>query len=395
MRPEAPARYRVSMVERSWRRFRLTLATRMILRNLERQPVRTGLSVLGIGFAVAVLLVGLCFIDIINLLMDQQFTMSMRQDATVSFVQPRSGRVEYDVEHLPGVMDFEPMRAVPARLRVGQRTRTLAITGLPPAPHLNRVVDRSGLVHALPENGLVLSAILGRILGVTPGQSVQVEVLEGRRPVRDMPVAALVDDTIGLQAYMRLDAVQRLLRESATLSGAAVTLDASAMGRFYATVKAVPAVAGIALKSVALQNFKETMAENMNLQIFFNVIFAGIIAFGVVYNSARISLSERERELASLRVLGFTRGEISLILLGELAVLTIASLPVGAAIGYSLGALVVGGFNNEVYRLSFVVSPATVAWSFLVVIAAAFVSGLVVRRRLDHLDLVAVLKTRE
>ena len=162
-----------------------------------------------------------------------------------------------------------------------------------------------------------------------------------------------------------------------------------------ATVKAVPAVAGIALKSVALQNFKETMAENMNLQIVFNVIFAGIIAFGVVYNSARISLSERERELASLRVLGFTRGEISLILLGELAVLTIASLPVGAAIGYSLGALVVGGFNNEVYRLSFVVSPATVAWSFLVVIAAAFVSGLVVRRRLDHLDLVGVLKTRE
>ena len=149
------------------------------------------------------------------------------------------------------------------------------------------------------------------------------------------------------------------------------------------------------MRDVALQNFRETMAQSMNLQIFFNVMFAGIIAFGVVYNSARVSLSERARELASLRVLGFTRAEISLILLGELAILTVSALPIGAAIGYLLGALIMAGFNNEMYRLSFVVSPATVAWSFFVVIAAAFASGLVVRRRLDHLDLVGVLKTRE
>jgi putative ABC transport system permease protein len=174
-----------------------------------------------------------------------------------------------------------------------------------------------------------------------------------------------------------------------------VTLDPAAVDRFYASVKLVPAVAGVALTTLTLQNFRETMAENMNLQIMVNVMFAGIIAFGVVYNSARVSLSERERELASLRVLGFTRGEISLILLGELALLTLVALPLGAVIGYLLGEMISSGFNNEVYRLSFVVTPATVAWSFLVVIAAAFVSGLVVRRRLDRLDLVAVLKTRE
>jgi putative ABC transport system permease protein len=157
----------------------------------------------------------------------------------------------------------------------------------------------------------------------------------------------------------------------------------------------MPAVAGVALRELTLQNFRETMAENMNLSIFFNVIFAAIIAFGVVYNSARVSLSERTRELASLRVLGFTRAEISLILLGELALLTVAALPVGAAIGYLLGQLIMLGFNNEIYRLSFVVSPSTVAWAFLTVIGAACISGLVVRRRLDHLDLVGVLKTRE
>jgi putative ABC transport system permease protein len=292
-------------------------------------------------------------------------------------------------------MDVEPMRTVPVRLRVGHRSRTLAITGLPEAPELSRVVDREAGARTLPPEGVVLSKMLGEILAVGPGDLLRVEVLEGMRPVRDIPVSALVDDSLGLQAYMRLDAVHHLMRESATVTGAAITLDPAQVERFYADVKLMPAVAGVALREMTLRNFRETMAENMNLTIFINVIFAGIIAFGVVYNSARVSLSERSRELASLRVLGFTRGEISLILLGELAILTVLALPLGAGIGYLFGLLVMAGFNNEIYRLSFQVAPATAAWAFLTVILAAFVSGLAVRRRLDRLDLVAVLKTRE
>lgn len=395
MRPEPPARYQQSILERPWRRFRPTLVTRMILRNLERQPIRTSVSVLGVSFAVAVLFVGLAFIDVMDVLIDQQFEVVMRQDATVSFVEPRSGRAAYELERLPGVMDIELMRNVPARLRSGNRSRTLAIMGLPPTPHLNRVVDRNGRVLSLPPDGLVLSRMLGGILDVERGDTLQVEVLEGTRPIRDVPVIGMVDDSMGLQAYMQLGAVRRLMREGDVVSGAAVTLDPAAVDKFYATVKTVPAVAAVSLREMMLQNFRATMAENMNIQIFFNVIFAGIIAFGVVYNSARVSLSERERELASLRVLGFTRAEISLILLGELSVVTVTALPIGAFIGYILGELIMTGFNNEVYRLSFTVTSATIAWSFLIVIAAAFVSALVVRRRLDRLDLVAVLKTRE
>jgi putative ABC transport system permease protein len=395
MRPEPPAQYRQSLFERPWRRFRLTLVTRMILRNLERQPVRTFISVLGIAFAVAVLFVGLAFIDVMDVLIAQQFDVAMRQDATVNFVEPRSERAIHAVERLPGVIDVEPMRAVPVRLRAGSRSRTLAIIGLPRTPRLNRVVNRAGHAFALPAQGLVMSRMLGEVLDVVPGSSVQVDVLEGARPVLDVPVVALVDDSMGLQAYMEIDAVRRMMREGGVITGAAVTLDTAATGSFYAKVKTLPVVAGVSLREVMLRNFRDTMAQNMNLQIFINVIFAGIIAFGVVYNSARVSLSERERELASLRVLGFTRAEISLILLGELAIVTVAALPIGAALGYGLGRLIMTGFNNEVYRLSFSVTAATVAWSFLVVIAAAILSGLVVRRRLDRLDLVAVLKTRE
>ena len=395
MRPEPPARYRRSTVERVATRFRLPMATRMVLRNIERQPVRSAVSVVGIGFAVAVLLVGLAFIDVMNNLIDYQFVQAMRQDATVSFVEPRSARAEFEVARLPGAMDVEPLRIVPVRLRSGHRSRTLAITGLPADQRLNRVVDLSGRPVSLPPEGLVLSSLLGDILQVGPGEVLRVEVLEGRRPVRDVVVARLVDDTLGLQAYMRDESLHRMLREGRVSSGVALTVDPAAIDRFYEEVKLMPAVAGVALRELTLQNFRETMAENMNLSIMFNVMFAGVIALGVVYNSARVSLSERSRELASLRVLGFTRGEISLILLGELAVLTLLALPVGAIIGISLGELIMLGFNNEVYRLSFSVLPATVAWSFLTVIAAAFISGMLVRRRLDRLDLVAVLKTRE
>jgi putative ABC transport system permease protein len=395
MRPESPHRYRRSIIERPWGLGRLSHSTRMVLRNIERQPARSLLSVIGIAFAVAVLLVGLSFIDIMDDLITQQFTQTMRQDATMSFVRALSGRAAHDVAHLPGVMEVEPFRSVPARVRVGHRTRTLAISGVLPAPRLNRITDRTRGRVTLPDEGLVVSAMLGEILGIRVGDRVQVEVLEGRRPVFTVPVVRLVDDALGLQAYMHIDAVRHLLREGPTVSGAFVTVDPAARGDFYRDVKFMPAVAGVALREVTLQNFRDTMAESMNLQIFFNVGFAAVIAFGVVYNSARVSLSERARELASLRVLGFTRTEISLILLGELAILTVVALPVGALLGYMLGQGIMLGFSNEIYRLSFTVAPATVAWACLTVVVAAALSGLIVRRRLDRLDLVAVLKTRE
>ena len=395
MRPEPPARYRRSFVESIWLQRHLTHATRMVLRNIERQPARAAASVVGIAFAVAVLLVGFSFLDVMDVLIDQQFVQTMRQDVTVTFVEPRGAQAVHDVRHLPGVMHIEPMRSVPVRLRVGHRSRMLAITGLVATPELSRVVDRTRGPLSLPPDGLVLSKLLADILAVTPGDYVHVESLEGRRPQANVIVSGLVDDSVGLQAHMQIDQLRRFMREGPTVSGVAITVDPAAVNSLYAELKLVPLVAGVALRELTLENFRSTLAENMNLSVFFNVLFAGIIAFGVIYNAARVSLSERARELASLRVLGFTRVEISLILLGELALLTVMALPIGAVIGYGLGYLIINAFNNEVYRMPFLVTPGTVAWTFLAIITAALISGLLVRRRLDRLDLIAVLKTRE
>ena len=395
MRPEPPARYRSSVIEVSWLKGRLTTASRMIVRNLERQPVRAATTIVGIAFAGAILQVGFGFLNAMEELITTQFTVSERQHMTVSFTQPVSADARHAVAHLPGVIGLEPRRTVPVRIRSGHRERTLPIIGLPATPELMRPIDRDQDVIRPAAEGLTLSAILARALGVRPGDAVSVEVLEGARLVRTLPVAGLVDDIFGISAYMEIGALHRLLREDRTLSGAALLIDASREAELVSRLKLVPAVAGVAAKRVVVQNFRDTMAKNMGVMLTFNVVFAAVIAFGVVYNAARVSLSERSRELASLRVLGFTRAEISLILLGELAILTVAALPFGALLGHGLSMLIINSVESEIYRFPFSVDVRVMAVAALTIVAGSMISGLVVRRQLDKLDLVGVLKSRE
>jgi putative ABC transport system permease protein len=284
---------------------------------------------------------------------------------------------------------------VPLDLRSGPRSRRTAITGLPSDPTLFRVVDTSLEPLSLPPAGLVLSASLADVLGVSAGDVVELRVLEGTRPVRQVSVERLVDDYMGASAYMTDEALHRLMREAGLLSGAYLRIDPVEQDRLFDALKLTPAVAGVLLKRAAVDSFRDTIAQNMGIMVTFNVLFACLIAAGVVYNSSRIILSERSRDLASLRVLGFTRREVSGILLGELAVIVVCAIPLGLLLGQVLGGWLVWAMNSELYRFPYIVSPQTRLFAVGVVATAAVVSGLVVRRRVDRLDLVAVLKVRE
>jgi len=395
MRPELPARYRQSVVERSFLLRRLSSASRMVLRNLERQPLRAAASVFGIAFAVAIMMTGLVFIDAMEALVLTQFWIAERQDLALTFSEPRSADAAHELERLPGVLAVETERSVPARITAGHRSRNLAVSGVSPSPRLRRIVDREGHAATVPPSGIVLSKKLAEILGVSRGDLVFLEVLEGQRPAVDVAVSGLVDDTLGLSVYMNKDALHRLMHEGETATAATLLIDPAQESRLVRRLKGMPAVAGTAFKRAVLQSFRKTMALNLNLMIFFNVVFAGVVAFGVVYNAARVSLSERRRELASLRVLGFTISEISTILLGELGLLTLAALPLGAILGYGLSLAIAQTVHSEVFRFPIVVTPQAVGWAFFTVIMAAAVSGFVVRRQLDRLNLVGVLKTRD
>ncbi len=394
MRPEPPARYRRSWLERGAVGRLLPATVRMILRNVGRHPVRTATSIIGISVAVSMLILGTFSMDSLDVLLDQQFFVIQRQDVTVTFVLPRSPRALHEVEHMPGVISAEPIRAVPARLRFAQRSRIVAINGLVAQPELNRVVDVTGAALRLPPGGLVLSTKLAEVLGAEAGDDVIVEVLDGRRPVQRVPIAGTVEEYMGMSVYMEIEALRRMVGEH-SITGAHLQVDAAQAPALYERLKRVPAVAGVTLKRAAIQSFQETLQETFYVMIFFNLLFSGVIAFGVVYNAARVALSERSRELASLRVLGFTRGEISFILLGELALVTWIAIPIGLVLGYVFASLLVVVLDTELYRFPLVISVRTYAFAATAVAVAATLSGLAVRRRLDHLDLVAVLKTRE
>ncbi len=395
MRPEPPGHFRRTLLERLGLGALLTQPARMVVRGLERRPLRALASITGIAFGGAIFIVGIFSLDGMDRMLDVQFGVAQRQDVSVTFVEPVSGSALFEIGRLAGVIRAEPTRSVPVRLRFGHRSRQSAISGMSRDATLQRVIDASLREVRPPADGLVLSDTLARVLGAGTGDTVIAEILEGPRPHREIEVADVVEEYMGASAYMDLDALHRLMHEGRSLSGANLLVDAGHVDELYRRLKRLPAVASVTLQSATLESFDRTVRDMLSVTIFFNVLFAAVIAFGVVYNTARVSLSEREHELASLRVLGFTRGEISSILLGELAVLTLLAVPLGLALGWALSALTVAAYETEVYRIPLVVSPRVLATSAITVIVSAVVSGLAVRRRLDRLDLVEVLKTRE
>ncbi len=395
MRPEPPQTFRPTVVERLGLQRFFSPAVRMILRQMERRPMRALLSALGIALAVSILVLGNFMGDSVQYSIDSFFHLAQRQDVTVLFAEPSAGRVLHDLEHLPGVRRCESFRAVPVRLRLGPRSRRLAIQGLERQGELNQLIDRYQRRVALPADGLVLSRKLAELLDAHIGDTLTVEVLEGIRPVRQMLAVDLVDDFSGTMAYMNRPALNRLMREDSLVSGAYLAVDSAQLEELYGKLKHCPGVAGVVIKEAALRSFRDTIAENLLLIKVFNMTFACIIAFGVVYNSARITLAERARELATLRVIGFSRAEVSRILLGELAVLTAAAIPGGLLLGYAFAALSARSNDTELFRIPLWIEPSTYGFAAVVTLLAALVSGLIVRRQIDRLDLVSVLKAKE
>ncbi len=395
MRPEPPVNYRETLIERIGMKRFFSQPTRMIARHLERRPVKSLLSIIGIAFACSILMLGSFQEDAIDFMVKVQFGLSQRETMSVSFVEPTSYRALYELQSLNGVSYGEPFRAVPVRLRFGHREYRTAIQGVEPGGRLRRLLDTDLVTIRLPADGLVLTDYLGKLLGAGPGDILTVEILEGNRAVQEVPVVALVSEFIGVSAYMRRGALNRLMGEGDAISGVYLAADTAREIDIFAALREMPRVAGTVVREDAIKSFYETMAESILIFTFFIVILSGSVAFGVVYNSARIALSERSRELASLRVLGFTRGEISYILLGELGVLTLAAIPLGFLIGRGLCAYLIMNIQSELYRIPLVLERSTYAFAAIVVLISAAISGFIVRRKLDRLDLVAVLKTKE
>lgn len=395
MRPAPPPAYRATLLEKLGLQKHFDQSTRIILRNIERQWLKAGMTVLGIAAAGAILVMGLFWGDAFRRIVHVQFGIAQREDLTVTFTEPTSAAAIYELAALPGVQHAEPFRAFAVRLRNGHRRYDTAIEGIPAESYLRRVIDPALQPISIPPDGLVLTTTLAEILSVGPGDRVMVEVLEGQRYERSVEVAGVAEQFLGVGAYMNLDAANRLAGEGDAVSGAFLLIDSRYERDLNGELQRRPRVASITSRERMIASYMDIAAETLLVFTVILSLFAGVIALGVIYNSVRISLSERDRELASMRVLGFTRGEVSFILLGEMVVLVLVAIPVGLAIGAGLSVLSAHSLQTEMYRIPVVLSRGTFALSAAVVLGATLLSTVLVRRRLQRLDLIGVLKTRE
>lgn len=395
MRPEPPAHYRVTLIEKTGIGRMLSQPSRIIARNVERKPVRTILTIIGIATACATMITSGFFKDAVDYMVNVQFVLSQKEDMTVAFVEPTSRKAVHELKGLEGVHHAESFRTVPVKFRFGHRTYRTVIEGIEADSRLHILLDENLRLVTLPLFGIVLSDYMGKILGIKPGDMLTVEILEGSRPVRQVPVVALVNQYIGVMGYMDLTALNRLMREGSAISGAYIVTDSIHREKLYRQFVKMPRVSGTTVRKNEIRNFYDVQAQGMLFFTFIATVMACSITFGVVYNSARIALSERSRELSSLRVLGYTRGEISYILLGELGMLTLIAIPLGFLIGRELCGVIARALESDLFRVPLVLEPSTFSLAAAVVLVSATVSGLIVRRKLDHLDLIEVLKSRE
>jgi putative ABC transport system permease protein len=395
MAPPPPPIYRSGMLERfgTWAGF--TATGHMIARHIARWPLRSAITVLGVSLSLALLFATLQFLDSSRTMLDSYFFRAQRQDITVTFTEPRNEDVLFELEQLPGVLRAEPVRGAPVKLSFANRTERTAIESTSEDAVLSARIDANGNALGLPPAGLMLSSRLADKLGVSTGDRVHVELLGGRQTELDMTVAGIVDEFVGERAYATQGVLERLTRDASPVGAALLRTDPAQRDRILTELKDMPLVLGVTEREASMERFEELIDDNINTMLFFYIAFASAIAVGVVYNSARILFSERAHELATLRVLGYFRSEVGIVLLGELALLVVAAVPLGCILGYWLAQFMTAMFASDLFRLPFAPARSTYGVASLVVMAAASITAVGVALRVAKLDMVRVLKAQE
>lgn len=395
MRPAAPGRFRPTLLERVGAGALLTLPTRMSIRGLARRPVRAALGILGIASAVAVLVTGAYFGDAMDFMIRLAFERALTADATLAFTHPVARDAIHELERLPGVLDVEPIRELPAILWRGARSERVALSGVEPGASLSSLVGEDGRTVPVPPSGLVVSSRLAALLDARPGDRVRVDLLDGRRATGELAIVATVDDVLGLSATASLETLRRLAREGDTITGAHLAIDPLARSTVTQALDARPAVAGISWRADTVRSFRRTVARSLLAFAGMLVGFALAIAGGVVYSAVRASFAERSRELATLRVIGFTRGEAWRVLVGEVALQLVLALPLGALLGLALSVLTSRAFESDLFRIPVVIERSTWIFALGVTAGATLLTSLVGSRWIRRIDLADALRSGE
>lgn len=395
MRPEPPAQYARGLVEWMLGRHGSPL-TRMVARGMTHRPWRTMLSALGIGFGAAVVVVGTFGFDAIERMKLVMFDVSTRADVSVAFNTPRPPAVAAELLAMPGVLRVELHREAAVRASHGHRQRHTVVIGVDADAQLRQVANLDAQVLPIAEGGLTLSAALSRVLVAGVGDTVDLEFLDGRGRRGSQVVASVVEDLTGNAIYVPVAALVELVGAGEAVTGADLQVDPTLEAALFDQLVQAPGVQSVRARDRMRESFDATVRKSFHIVLTTLVLVAAALAAGTTYNSGRVTLSERARDLASLRVLGFTRGEVSRILFGELGVLGVIGLPLGILIGIGFAWATVQSLGrDEMFRMPLVIGPRSIALGLLIPVVAGVLSVWPLRRRVNRLDLIESLKTRE
>ena len=393
--PPAPPHFGKSIADRLLMRLRVRQTTMMILRSILRWPGRAAITVLGVSASVAVLVMSYFLFDSVERLTQSVFSQANRQQVTLTLARPMGESAVQDALTLPGVSRAEGAYVVPVRAVHGHRIRLTAVQAHFPGAELARLVDDAGQVVVPGTEGVILPVTLARALDLRAGDLLRLELLAAPRSILHLPVAGLIAQGMGQDVHISAAALFAATGSAPQVNMIHLAVQADRMDALSAAIKQTPGVAGLSDWAEVRRQFDATLSENMLTMVGLYTLIGLLIAVGVIYNAARILVSERSYELASLRVLGFSRFEVGYVLVGEMMLLTLVAIPLGWLAGYGLAQGVVGAMSTEIVQIPFFISRRTFALAGLAVFFAALGAVLVVRRRLDRVDLAMALKARD
>ncbi len=397
MRPPPPERGGKVLPERIpalWRL--LPFRWKMIMRAVFRNPFRSGVTIFAGMISTAMILATVTMTDALDYLMEYQFDKMNHHDISVSLRDAEGDDIMTEITRLPGTAYAEQQLAVPCDLRRGGVSKRTAVTGLTQAHRLTTPLDKDGKPIRIPEQGLLLTKKLAEILDVQPGDTLHLRPLIGERREIEAPVVATYQTYMGLSAYADIGYLSRLLgEESAANTMLLRQQPGSDMEPFYAAIAKRPAVVGFAERERALNQVEEEFGQMMNVSLFIMVFIAGCVAFGSVFNSALVSLSERQREVGTLRVLGYTPLHVAEIFSGESFMLNFIGIVFGMGLGVALAYGLSVAYNTELYRFPTVVYPQRVVEAALIMAFFITAAQLVILRMIRKLDWLEVLKVKE
>ena len=397
MRPEAPQAAHKTLLEyfpAVWTR--LAFTWKMILRNLERNRVRAMLSISGVAVSMGLLIMGYCMLDAMDYMLDFQFREVQREDLRVAFQREHGKETLYDIERFDHVRRAEPVLEYPFTMRAGWRKKDTVVTGLPAGAELKRLINVDGQEVAIESTGLVLSDKLARELAVGPGDTVLLKPLMGRiKKEKSVTVSRVAQQYLGSGAYMDIEALSRILDEPFVMNAVLLRTDEGSALEVKEHLKEIADIASVSFAEEVLQSLLSTLAQSMKMMNVTMLIFAGVIAFSIIYNVTSVALAERERELASLRVLGLTTAEVGRIMYYENFLLGAMGILAGIPVGYGISKWLITMYDTDLFRMPFYIENRTYIWCAVIIGIFVIMANGAVWRKVRRLDLIEVLKERE